>query len=233
MKHANILVVDDEPLILKTIAAYLVREGFDFRTASTGKEALKVIETFPPDYVILDLMLPEMSGQEFLKQLRRFSDAQVTVLSARNNEHEKVELLYDGADDYVVKPFSTRELVAKVKAYFRRRNRQILMPELAHLGTLVVDRAKREVLNNGELIDLTHTECDILAAFIENPGHVLSRGRLIEMVWGNEFYIEERAIDVHVRRLRTKIEKDPAHPEIVVTSRGSGYRLGDIELWYD
>ena len=233
MDKPKILTVDDEPLTLKTISAYLDHSGFEHREVATGPEALEQIQDYKPDYIILDLMLPGMSGQEVLKQLRHFSDAHVTVLSALGDEKDKVKLLESGADDYVVKPFSPRELVAKIDAYFRRRKREIQQPEMVRFGEIVVDRSKREVLSKGNLQDLTPTEYDILGAFIDSSGRVLTRSRLIEIVWGDDFFIDERAIDVHIRRLRTKIENDPSHPEIILTSRGAGYRFGDVDIWYD
>lgn len=233
MIKPKILTVDDEPLILKTISAYLEQSGFEHREVTTGPEALEQIKEFKPDFIILDLMIPGMDGREVLKQLRHFSDAHVTILSALSDEKDKVSLLETGADDYVVKPFSSRELVARIEAYFRRKNKELQQPEIVKFGNIVVNRAKREVSKSGGLIELTPTEYDILGAFIDSSGRVLTRSRLIETVWGGDFYIDERAIDVHIRRLRTKIEADPSQPQIIITSRGTGYRFGDVEIWYD
>ena len=233
MSKPKILTVDDEPLILKTISAYIEKSGFEHKEVTTGPEALSLIKVFSPDYIILDLMLPGMDGREVLKQLRHFSDAHVTVLSALGDEKDKVDLLESGADDYIVKPFSPRELVARIEAYFRRRNKELRQPEIIRFGDVVINRSKREVSSQGNFLELTPTEYDILGVFIDSAGRVLTRNRLIEIVWGDDFFIEERAIDVHIRRLRTKIERDPSQPEIIVTSRGAGYRFGDIDIWYD
>ena len=233
MDKPKILTVDDEPLILKTISAYLEQSGFEHREVRSGPEALDMIGAFNPDFIILDLMLPGMNGREVLKQLRHFSDAHVTILSALGDEKDRVNLLEAGADDYIVKPFSPGELVARIEAYFRRRNKELKQPEIIRFGDVVIDRAKREVVSRGVLLELTPTEFDILGVFIDSVGRVLSRNRIIEIIWGSDFFIEERAIDVHIRRLRKKIETDPSQPEIIVTSRGAGYRFGDIRIWYD
>ncbi len=233
MNNPRILIVDDEPLIIRTLSAYLQQEGFDCREAVDGPAALKAVKEFNPDFIILDLMLPGMSGREVLRRIRHFSEAHVMVLSALGDEKGKVELLKLGADDYVVKPFSPRELAARIEAYFRRRNREIQQPEIVRFAHIKVNRSKREVHSGDHLIDLTPTEYKLLEVFIDSKGRVLSRGRLIETIWGNDFFIEERAIDVHIRRLRTKIEEDSSQPEIILTSRGAGYRFGDMELWYD
>ncbi len=233
MDKPKILTVDDEPLTLKTISAYLEHSGFEHREVATGPEALESIKEFEPDFIILDLMLPGMSGLEVLRQLRYFSDAHVTVLSALGDEKDKIKLLGTGADDYIVKPFSPRELVARIEAYFRRRRKELQQPEFVRFANIIVNRSKREVTNNGSILDLTPTEYDILGVLIDSSGRVLTRNRLIEMVWGGDFFIEERVIDVHIRRLRMKVENDPSRPEIILTSRGAGYRFGDIEIWYD
>ncbi len=233
MEKPKILTVDDEPLILKTISAYLEQSGFEHQELSSGPEALNLIKDFNPDFIILDLMLPGMNGREVLKQLRHFSDAHVTILSALGDEKDKISLLEAGADDYIVKPFSPGELVAKIEAYFRRRNKELKKPEIIRFGDVIINRSKREVVSHGVLLDLTPTEYDILGVLIDSTRRILSRNRLIEMIWGSDFFIEERAIDVHIRRLRKKIESDPSQPEIIVTSRGAGYRFGDIRLWYD
>lgn len=229
----RILTVDDEPLTLKTISAYLDHSGFEHREAMSGPEALRITKEYEPDFIILDLMLLGMNGKDVLQRIRQFSDAHVTVLSALGSEKDKISLLEAGADDYVVKPFSPREIVARIDAYARRRNREVQHPEIVKFGDVVVERSKREVRRSGSVVELTPTEYDILGAFIDGAGHVISRRRLVEMVWGDDFFIEERAIDVHVRRLRMKIECDPSNPEIIVTSRGAGYRFGDMDIWFE
>ncbi|MDF1569408.1 MAG: response regulator transcription factor [Spirochaetaceae bacterium] len=229
----KILVVDDDSLVLKIISAYLDEKGFDHKEAFSGTVAVTLAREYSPDFVILDLMLPGISGREVLQELRRFSNAHVTVLSALGDESDRVQLLEMGADDYIVKPFSPRELVARIEAFVRRRHQNVRRAEILRLENLSIDRDRREVLIDGQLLELTPTEYDLLNVFLENGQRVVSRSRLIQLVWGEEFFIEERVIDVHIRRLRTKIEQDPAAPKIIITSRGAGYRLGDVAQWRD
>ncbi len=216
------LVVDDEPPIVDLVRGYLAREGYEVRAADDGREALESARSFDPDVVVLDVMLPGLDGVEVCRQLRTFSDAYVLMLTARGEEIDRVVGLSVGADDYLVKPFSPRELVARVKALLRRP-RRIARPGLP--AALVVDEARHEVLVDGVPVDVTATEFGILAALARDPGVVITRAALLDRVWGTEFMGDDHLVDVHVANLRRKLGDDPEHPRFVVTVRGVGYRL--------
>ncbi len=223
----QILVVDDEPTILSTVRAYLEGEGFTVRTARDGPAALKAARIFRPDLVVLDIMLPGMDGLEVLRRLRQESDVYVLMLTARADETDKVVGLTVGADDYLTKPFSPRELVARVKAILRRgRGAGPIEPTLA-FAHLRVEPDARRAWKGDELLDLTPIEFDLLLALAQHRGRVLSREQLIEQVWGYDYYGDERVVDVHIGRLRKKVEDDPVDPTLIVTVRGAGYRFED------
>ncbi len=228
MSAAKILVVDDEPAIRSTVQAYLEREGFTVRTAPDGALALKAARTFAPDLVVLDIMLPGIDGLEVLRQLRQESPVYVLMLTARAEEADKVIGLSVGADDYLAKPFSPRELVARVKAVLRR-GRAGGPADAAPLRfrRLVVEPEARRLRKDGEPVELTTVEFDLLYALARHAGRVLSREQLIEQVWGYDYYGDERVVDVHIGHLRRKIEDDPASPTLVATVRGAGYRFED------
>jgi len=234
MAH-KVLVVDDEPTLLQTVRAYLEQEGYEVRTAQNGRSALQEARAFVPDLVVLDIMLPELDGLEVLRRLRRgdvapaLRDVYVIMLTARADEMDRVVGLELGADDYVTKPFSPRELVARVKASLRRvggieesgeRSQYIFQ----HLR---VDPEGRMVWRDGQEVELTPIEFDLLHALVRQAGRVLSREQLVEQVWGVEYYGDERVVDVHIGRLRKKIEEDPAEPELINTVWGMGYRFED------
>ncbi|MDH7486860.1 MAG: response regulator transcription factor [Anaerolineae bacterium] len=220
----KILVVDDEPTIVSTVQAYLEREGYTVYTAMDGLAALKAARAFRPDLVVLDIMLPGMDGIEVLRRLRQESDVYVLML-ARADETDKVVGLTVGADDYLTKPFSPRELVARVKAILRRgRNAARGEPVLA-FHRLRIDPDARRVWKDDEPVEMTAIEFDILHALARHRGRVLSREQLIEQVWGHDYYGDERVVDVHIGRIRKKLEDDPANPVLIVTVRGVGYRL--------
>lgn len=215
----NILVVDDEPPILELVRGYLEREGFTVRTVEDGLAAVEQVRANKPDVVVLDLMLPGLDGIEVCRQIRMFSDAYVLMLTARSEEIDRIVGLSVGADDYLVKPFSPRELVARVKALLRRPRSAIATATDANL---VVDPARRAVTIRGSAIVLTATEFDILAALARDPGVVISRSQLLDRVWGPEFVGDDHLVDVHVANLRHKIGDG-----FVETVRGVGYRLSE------
>lgn len=233
MAH-KILVVDDEPTLLKTVRAYLEQEGFEVRVALNGKAALQEARAFEPDLVVLDIMLPELDGLEVLRRLRWGDVAPgqrnvyVIMLTARADEMDRVVGLELGADDYVTKPFSPRELVARVKASLRRLG-ALKGSERSQLifRHLRLDPQARMAWRDGEELDLTPIEFDVLHALVRHAGRVLSREQLVEQVWGVDYYGDERVVDVHIGRLRKKIEDDPAEPELIETVWGMGYRFED------
>lgn len=226
MTH-KILVVDDEVTLLSSVRAYLEQEGYDVQTATDGRAALQAARGFQPDLVVLDIMLPEIDGLEVLRQLRQASDVYVIMLTARADEVDKVIGLGMGADDYVTKPFSPRELVARVKAALRRLGGHSGGKTEVVSRRLRLDVDARIALKDGRSLDLTPLEFDLLHALMRHPGRVLSREQLIELVWGYDYYGDERVVDVHIGRLRKKIEDDPAHPSLIATVWATGYRFED------
>ena len=226
MKNQRVLVVDDEESIRKTLHAYLESDGFIVRLISDGAEVLPTVRTFLPDVIVLDIMLPGMDGLEVLRLLRQESSVLVLMLSARGDETDRLLGLRMGADDYVVKPFSPREVAARVSTLLRRsRTLSDTEEEKLHFGRLTLDLAGRQALKDGLVLHLTPIEFNLLQALASNPGRVLSRDQLIERAWGDDYYIDERVVDVHMRRLRQKIEDDPANSSILVTVRSAGYRF--------
>ena len=226
MAH-KILVVDDEPTQLNTVRAYLEDEGYTVQTATNGRMALHAFRSFQPDLVVLDIMLPELDGLEVLRQIRQSSDTYVVMLTAKADETDKIVGLTMGADDYVTKPFSPRELVARIKSALRRlssTNGQ--KTELVSLR-IRLDRDARLAWKDNEPLDLTPIEFDLLHTLMRHQGRVLSREQLIEQVWGYEYYNDDRVVDVHIGRLRKKIEDDPADPSLIATVWGAGYRFED------
>lgn len=227
MTATKILVVDDESTIVNTVSAYLEREGFAVHTALDGPTALEIARSFQPDLIVLDIMLPGMDGLELLNILRRESDVYVLLLTAKTEETDKIVGLTMGADDYMTKPFSPRELVARVKAVLRRE-RSVHAPQHAAVrtfGRLRIDGDGRRVWKDAQEIECTPIEFDLLYTLARHPGLVLSREQLIEQVWNYDYYGDERVVDTHIGRLRKKIEDDPSHPTLVVTVRGAGYRF--------
>jgi two-component system alkaline phosphatase synthesis response regulator PhoP len=223
---ARILVVDDEPSILKLVGAYLEPEGYEVHTAADGSAGLKAARAFKPDLIILDVMLPGMDGVELLTRLRRESDAYVIMLTARTEETDKIIGLSVGADDYVTKPFSPRELVARVKAALRRLQAGAgSAPERSVLSFKHVwlDAAARTVSVDDRPVELTAAEFDLLRALAENRGRVLTREQLLEKIWGGEYFGEMRVVDVHVGHIRQKLGRE----DLITTVRGVGYRFED------
>ena len=223
---ARILVVDDEPKIRNIVTSYLTKEGFDVSEAEDGPSAVAKAERLEPDVIILDVMLPGFDGVEALRQIRTKSDVYVIMLTARSEETDKLIGLSVGADDYITKPFSARELVARVKAVLRRsRPGGDATSETVTIGDLTLDRATRTVMTAGTAVDLTALEFDLLAALVGAPGRVYSRGQLIEKVWGWDFFGDERIVDVHIRKIRQKLSDNPTDPRYIATVRSVGYRF--------
>ena len=224
MAH-TILVVDDEPEIVRLVRSYLEEAGFRVVTASDGEEALYAARQERPDLVVLDVRMPRVDGLEFTRRIRRERNVPIIMLTARAEETDRIVGLELGADDYVTKPFSPREVVARVRAVLRRA--QALSEEVRVLraGPLALDQAGRTVTVAGQEVDLTPTEFGILETLMTTPGRVFSRAELLDAVQGVAFEAYERTVDVHVKNLRRKIEPDPARPRYVLTVRGAGYRL--------
>jgi two-component system, OmpR family, alkaline phosphatase synthesis response regulator PhoP len=232
---ARILVVDDESALVELVRSYLEREQYEVLTAADGRTALDLARAAQPDLVVLDVMLPVLDGIEVCRQLRQFSDAYVIMLTSRNEEIDKILGLTVGADDYLTKPFSPRELVARVKALLRRP-RQVATglrtssespddtPELLRWEDLAIDEAQHEVKLHEQPIELTAREFVLLLALARHPGRVFTRPQLLERVWGDAYY-DEHVVDVHIANLRKKLEADPAHPHYLETVRGVGYRF--------
>ena len=226
---AKILVVDDEPSIVKSIQYSLEKEGYQVVTANDGQQALEVARREKPNLVVLDVMLPSLDGYEVCRQLRQEMPIPVIMLTAKGEEIDKVVGLEIGADEYVTKPFSLRELLARVKALLRLVNRyseaKQQQPDKIEIGDLVIDLTRHEVTLDGKVLTLTLKEYELLKLLALNANKVLSREYLIEQVWGYDFTGEGRTVDVHIHWLREKIEKDPNRPMRIQTVRGVGYRF--------
>lgn len=227
----RILLVDDEQLITDSLSYSLKREGFDVEAVADGLSAIKAVEDQRPDLVVLDLMLPDISGFEVCRRLRTFTTTPVIMLTARGEEIDRVLGLEVGADDYLAKPFSFRELLARIQAMLRRvqLDRQTPQPQLVHMGQINLDPVARRLYKGEQEIQLSAREFDLLAALMKNAGRAMSREELIKLVWGDDWVGDPRTLDVHVRWLRLKIEEDPASPVYIQTVRGFGYRFAGPE----
>ena len=225
-KKATILVVDDEAPVRKTVRAYLEKEGYAVHTAADGASALQAIRAFKPDVIVLDIMLPEVDGLDVLRLLPQESNAWVLMLSARAEEVDKVLALKMGADDYLTKPFSPRELVARVEAMLRRGGAGAEEAPLL-FEDIRIDPAAHKVEVKGQALDLTPIEFDLLLALARHHGRVLSREQLIEQVWGYNYYGDDRVVDVHIGRLRRKLDMAGGLGKRIATVRGVGYRFED------
>jgi len=227
----KIVVIDDEQSVREVVRAYLEKDGFTVFVAADGRDGLKLAERHQPDLIVLDLMLPDVSGEEICRDIRGRSDVPILMLTAKASEDERVEGLLLGADDYLVKPFSPRELVARVRAVLRR-TQGVESPLVAVLrfdeGRLEIDTVKRSVRRDGEAIELTPNEYKLLLALARYPGRVYSRFELVNRVQGYDYEGYERTIDVHVKNLRKKLEPDPGKPRYVETVTGVGYRLSPL-----
>jgi DNA-binding response OmpR family regulator len=225
----HILVVDDEENLVDLVRGYLEHEGFGVTVAFDGPSALEAARSEHPDLLVLDLMLPGFDGLEVCRRLRQFSDAYVLMLTARTDEVDRIVGLEVGADDYLGKPFSPRELVARVKAMLRRPRgmpgANSSVPPPRKFRELAIDSARHEITLAGATVSLTAREFALLSALADQPGRVFTRGQLLDQAWGSGYY-DEHLIDVHIANLRQKLEPDPAHPVYVETVRGVGYRFG-------
>jgi DNA-binding response OmpR family regulator len=221
----DILVVDDDRKTVDLIALYLRRAGFEVRVAHDGQHALELVRERAPDLVVLDLMLPLVDGLDVCAEVQRASTVPVIMLTARTTEDDKLVGLETGADDYVTKPFSPRELVARVKAVLRRVRQTEASPREVRSGDLVVALDRAEARMRGELVPLTPKELRVLQVLAREPGRPWTRSGLLERAFGFDYDVLERTIDAHVANLRKKIERDPAHPRYVVTVQGLGYKF--------
>ncbi len=222
----RVLVVDDEPHIRTVLRGYLEADGFAVVEAADGESALNGVRDEQPDLVLLDVMLPGIDGLEVLRRLRQFSEVYVILVTARSEEVDKLVGLGVGADDYITKPFSPREVTARVKAVLRReRTAPTDAGRSLSFEGLSIDRDKREVDANGRVVSLSTLEFDLLAALAEAPGRVFSRRQLLESVWGYDFYGDERVVDVHIRTLRALLGDDAGDPRLIATVRGVGYKF--------
>jgi DNA-binding response OmpR family regulator len=230
-ESGKIVVIDDEESVRDVVKAYLEKDGFTVFVAANGREGLTLAEKQHPDLIVLDLMLPDVSGEEICEEVRSRSDVPIVMLTAKASEEERVGGLVAGADDYLVKPFSPRELVARVRAVLRR-TRGVESPLVEVLrfdeGRLEIDTVRHAVLRDGQPVDLTPNEYKLLLALARYPGRAYSRLELVERVQGYDYEGYERTIDVHVKNLRKKIEPDSARPRYVETVTGVGYRLARL-----
>lgn len=231
----KILVVDDEKPISDIMKFNLTKEGYEVHVAADGEEALQKVDEVHPDLILLDLMLPKMDGLEVARQVRKNYDMPIIMVTAKDSELDKVLGLELGADDYVTKPFSNRELVARVKANLRRQGAPSAQPAEVEensdieIGDLVIHPEAYMVSKRGENIELTHREFELLHYLAQHIGQVMTREHLLQTVWGYDYFVDVRTVDVTVRRLREKVEDNPSHPKWLVTRRGVGYYLRNPE----
>ncbi|WP_297450383.1 response regulator transcription factor [uncultured Corynebacterium sp.] len=229
----EVLIVEDETALAEPLAFLLQREGFEVRMAADGQEALAEFSKAEPDIVLLDLMLPGMSGTEVCKNIRLKSSVPVIMVTARDTEIDKVVGLEIGADDYVTKPYSSRELIARIRAVLRRGRHEEsddvedLYEEVLRGGPVVLDVERHVVTVDGDEVAMPLKEFDLLEYLLRNRGRVLTRGQLIDRVWGSDYVGDTKTLDVHIKRLRSKIERNPSSPEFLVTVRGLGYKFED------
>lgn len=227
----KILLVDDERRIIEVLEAYLVREGYEIHSADNGIDALKKVKTHNPDLIILDLMLPDISGEEVCRLVRKESDVPILMLTAKSAEDDRINGIVMGADDYLTKPFSPREVVVRVQAILRRVKKTEKVERLEfNRKKLVIDLIKKEVTVNGDYITLTPIEYKLLTNMAVNPGRVYSRMDLLEKIQDEGMYYEgyERSVDTHIKNLRKKIETDSRQPDFIVTVFGMGYKFGGV-----
>lgn len=223
----KILLVDDEKKITTVLKAYLQQEGFSVTVAANGLIALTLFKENPYDLVLLDLMLPGLSGEEICREIRKLSAVPIIMLTAKVDEEERITGLGLGADDYIAKPFSPREVVARVRAVLRRTNTDLgpIADSVIFDNGLSIDNIQHEVRMNGEIISLTPTEFKILIILAKNPGRVYSRGQLVEIVQGYDYNGDERVVDAHIKKIRQKVESVPSEPKIILTVYGVGYKF--------
>jgi DNA-binding response OmpR family regulator len=220
----TVLVVDDETPLRDLIRAYLERDGYTVVEASTGKEALSAAALHNPDIIVLDLMIPEIDGTEVCRRIRTSSDVYIIMLTAKADEVDRVVGLEVGADDYLTKPFSPRELMARVRALLRRPRTQVVAVRMLRFGDLTIDVDGHEVRVGNEIITLTATEYRLIALLASTPGRMYSRAQLLEHVWGSTYYGDDRVVDVHIANARRKIQENSTSQPFIETVRGAGYR---------
>ncbi|WP_028709635.1 response regulator transcription factor [Propionicicella superfundia] len=221
----RVLIIEDEESYREATAYMLRREGYEVLEAATGPAGLEAFEQSGTDIVLLDLMLPGMAGSEVCRRMRQHSNVPIIMVTARDSEVDKVVGLEIGADDYVTKPFSHRELVARIRAVLRRGQDVDLVPDIVEAGGVRLDVERHEVTVAGSPVRLALKEFELLELLLRNAGRVLTRGQLIDRIWGSDYVGDTKTLDVHVKRLRAKIEADPAHPKLLVTVRGLGYKF--------
>ena len=225
----RVLVVEDEESFSDALSFMLRREGYDVAVAEDGAKALEEFDRNGADFVLLDLMLPGVSGTEVCRTLRRRSTVPIIMVTAKDSEVDKVVGLELGADDYVTKPFSSRELVARIRAVLRRQGEPTeLLPDVFEVGPVRIDVDRHVVAVRGETVAMPLKEFDLLELLMRNAGRVLTRAQIIDRVWGSDYVGDTKTLDVHIKRLRSKVERDPANPELIVTVRGLGYKM-DVE----
>ena len=223
----KILIVEDESSFSEALSFLLGKEGYDVAVAATGTDAIKQFNENGADLILLDLMIPEISGVEVCKTIRTTSQVPIIMLTAKDSEIDKVVGLELGADDYVTKPYLSRELIARIKAVLRRGSSEDVTPEngIHTVAGIRLDTGKHQVTVNGTLISLPLKEFELLEYLMRNSGRVLTRTQLIDRIWGGDYYGDTKTLDVHIKRLRSKIEADPANPVLIQTIRGLGYKL--------
>lgn len=223
----RILLIEDETLVSDVIKKYLEKEGYEVYVTDNGAEALNLFRSLNPAMIILDLMLPDMDGEDICKEIRKESDVYIIMLTAKSSLEEKIEGLAIGADDYLVKPLSPRELVARVNAVFRRVGKEDEDVIIINDGEIVINNEERQVYKKGEAIDLTPNEFDILYTLAKNKGKVFSREMLIEIVFGMDFEGYDRTVDTHIKNIRKKIEEDSKNPRYIHTVVKVGYKFDE------
>ncbi len=231
MSNKKILIVEDDPNLLDTLVYNLNKEGYDVVTSINGEQAVESARRENPDLIILDIMLPGLNGLEVCRILRKEMTVPILMLTARNEEVDKIIGLEVGADDYMTKPFSMRELIARIRAMLRRAGMTVTQPDSVDktiaIGTLVIDTGRHRITISGKELELSPKEYDLLVFLAVNRGFVFTREQLLEKVWGYDFAGDTRTVDVHIRWLRQKIESDPSKPEKLITVRGAGYKLAE------
>ena len=221
----KILVIEDEDSIRESLAFLLTKEGYQVEAVSSGTEAIDQFEKFNPDLILLDIMLPGLSGVEITKKIRQTSQTPIIMLTAKDTELDKVLGLEIGADDYVTKPFSGRELLARIKALLRRSNEPTNLEAALKVGPIEIDQERHQVFIRGEETSMPLKEFELLLYLVQNSGRVLTRNQLIDRIWGSDYFGDTKTLDVHMKRIRSKIEKDPANPKYLQTVRGVGYKF--------
>lgn len=225
----RILIIDDEPMILESVSYNLKQEGYEVLTANNGEIGLKLAEKEAVDLILLDLMLPGINGMEICRAIRQHSEVPIIMLTAKEGEIDRVLGLELGADDYVIKPFSMRELLARIKTVLKRMNStsggSSEPLKIISVDDLKIDILGHEVAVRGMPVSLSSKEFELLLIFVNHPGQVLTREQLLDLVWGNDFYGDDRTVDVHIRWLREKLEENPSEPKYIITVRGVGYKF--------